>query len=242
MCIFVTTGLAGRKYPFWPERLIGVLREAARSDALAEAQERFEALALKRSTAHAKPSRSNPTFDTLVREPDSAVECVKGIPEGTILEWLQANEAWVAELSRGQRDDCSDSGERLLTWASMRQLQAEGVTFGSHTVTHPILTSSTNGQIARELSESRRHLGQELADSNMIAYPNGDANRVIADHARRAGYRYGFRNSPGIWRDATDALLIPRVNLWDGKMTDSTGRFSAEHLEYSIFWKSSRAT
>ena len=59
---------------------------------------------------------------------------------------------------------------------------------------------------------------------------------MVAEEARRAGYRYGFRNAPGIWSAVTDPLLIPRVNLWDGKLTDSRGRFSAEHLEYSIYW------
>jgi hypothetical protein len=31
--------------------------------------------------------------------------------------------------------------------------------------------------------------------------------------------------------------MLPRINVWDGTLTDSTGQFSEKHLEYSLFWK-----
>jgi peptidoglycan/xylan/chitin deacetylase (PgdA/CDA1 family) len=134
-----------------------------------------------------------------------------------------------------------DPDERLLSWHQLQQLQAEGVCFGSHTVTHPILTARSAPEVACELKQSRSAIRDRLGDTLLIAYPNGDANELVTQEARRAGYQYGFSNTAGIWNGATDPFLVPRVNLWDGKLTDGKGRFSRDHLEYSIFWKAMRA-
>ncbi len=241
MCIFVTTGLAGREAPFWPERLIGVLRTAAGAGALREAQQRLCALAGTRRSPRDAVAPANAIPPDLAHFPGRAVDWCKEMPAEVLTSWIAESEQWAAHLACDTPQEAVDYSERLLTWTAMRQLLSEGVAFGSHTVSHPILTARSIPEIAWELRESRMQLRRELTDTPLIAYPNGNADACVAEEARRAGYRYGFRNTAGIWSGTTDPLLIPRVNLWDGKLTDRHGRFSTEHLEYSVFCKALQA-
>jgi peptidoglycan/xylan/chitin deacetylase (PgdA/CDA1 family) len=245
MCIFVTTGLAGTIQPFWPERLTGILEETTRrgsSDLL------MQRLSMLGRPGPGQPGGSNSGWSRLCsakRDPDSVIAWLKGTPEEAILEAIEEwsrdltlqNRSSTTNLASGQPNPLRDPDERLLNWQELQQLQADGVCFGSHTVTHPILTARSVPEVACELNQSRSALRDRLGETLLLAYPNGDANNVVTQEARRAGYRYGFSNTTGIWNSATDPLLVPRVNLWDGKLTDSRGRFSRDHLEYSIFWK-----
>ena len=249
MCIFVTTGLAGTTQPFWPERLTGILEATARQGNSDLLMERLSALA----RAHRdEPGRSNsawPRSTYANQDADVVIAGLKGAPEEDILQAIEAcshdltlqDGPSAADVASGQPSVSPDPYERLLTWEEMQQLQTEGVCFGSHTVTHHILTTRSASEVACELNQSRSAIRERLGDTVLVAYPNGDANELVTQETRRAGYRYGFCNSAGVWDGATDPLLVPRVNLWDGKLTDGEGRFSPEHLEYSIFWKALRA-
>lgn len=59
-----------------------------------------------------------------------------------------------------------------LTWKEVRELRAQGIQFGSHTVNHPVLYETSWGQIKEELSLSKKNLEQELGETiTSFAYP-----------------------------------------------------------------------
>ena len=62
-----------------------------------------------------------------------------------------------------------------LTWPEVRALEAKGVvSFGPHTVTHPILPKATDQAAAWEITESCARVRQELERPiDVFAYPNG---------------------------------------------------------------------
>src|SRR6266481_9690243 len=63
-------------------------------------------------------------------------------------------------------------GADYLTWREVRELQAEGIRFGSHTVTHPDLRSLGPDQIEFELACSKEIIEQNLgAPVQSFAYP-----------------------------------------------------------------------
>lgn len=61
-----------------------------------------------------------------------------------------------------------------MTWDQARSLERSGVTFGAHTVSHPILSSLSAEDARREIVESWRRLQEELDDPlPVFCYPNG---------------------------------------------------------------------
>lgn len=84
---------------------------------------------------------------------------------------------------------------RPMNWDQVREMAAAGIEFGSHTVTHPVLTSLTPAEIRHELAESKREIENRLQTScDVISYPVGrsfafDDNITVI--ARECGYRLG---------------------------------------------------
>lgn len=96
----------------------------------------------------------------------------------------------------------SDPASATLTWEQVERMRAGGVTFGSHTVTHPILSRIGEEQLRRELAESRAQLvDRRLGDTDVIAYPVGGEetydDRVVRV-ARECGYRMGLAYTSGV--------------------------------------------
>jgi len=62
-----------------------------------------------------------------------------------------------------------------MSWHDVRRLGASGVTFGPHTVTHPILPMTGDEQAAFELETSWRRVKESTPNAIPIfSYPNGD--------------------------------------------------------------------
>jgi peptidoglycan/xylan/chitin deacetylase (PgdA/CDA1 family) len=63
-----------------------------------------------------------------------------------------------------------------MSWDQIRALGGRGVTFGPHTVTHPILAQTGDTQSAHEIAASWRRLREErTAHVPVFCYPNGSA-------------------------------------------------------------------
>ncbi len=61
-----------------------------------------------------------------------------------------------------------------MSWDQARSLERSGVTFGPHTVTHPILSQVGAEAAEHEITESWRRLGQKLDHPvPVLCYPNG---------------------------------------------------------------------
>jgi peptidoglycan/xylan/chitin deacetylase (PgdA/CDA1 family) len=111
---------------------------------------------------------------------------------------------------RLNRWDVAYGGRRFahLAWRDMRRWQTRGITFASHTATHPRLTWLSAGAVAHELIESRRALARALDIVPWaISYPFGAAGARERRIASDAGYTAGF-DLARFWRG--DALAIPR--------------------------------
>ncbi len=106
--------------------------------------------------------------------------------------------------------DCprpNGSSERcFLDWDEAREMQAAGMTFGSHTHAHEILSGLSAERQLAELTESRAILERELGRTiDILAYPVGRPDTFNADTLaaiNQLGYRaafsfYGGANLPG---------------------------------------------
>ena len=99
----------------------------------------------------------------------------------------------------------------LASWEELRALNPQVVAIGSHTMTHPVLSTLTHEQAQAEIRDSRavleRRLGREV---ELFCYPNGAADENILALARST-YRVAVTVAPGVVRPGTDPLLLPRL-------------------------------
>ncbi len=145
----------------------------------------------------------------------------------------------VAEIERLCGRPPIGAGETMrydfLDWDEVRTMSAAGIEFGSHTVSHPILTTLTDAQLEWELAESKRRIEAELGvECYSFAYPNGkpaDYGDREAAMLRRLGYRCAVTLNGGLNAPATDRFLLDRVNiarefdnaLFNATLTGATG-------------------
>jgi peptidoglycan/xylan/chitin deacetylase (PgdA/CDA1 family) len=88
-----------------------------------------------------------------------------------------------------------------MTWSELRSWEQRGMTFGPHTVTHPILSKATDEQSRRELAGSWERL-QVMATrpAPVFCYPNGQPGDYGArEYAtlRDLGLRGAVVGTPG---------------------------------------------
>lgn len=100
---------------------------------------------------------------------------------------------------------------RLMDGATLRELAAQGVSFGSHTQQHVRLSQQDEQRQRREIFDSKAALedvlGQPVPD---FCYPYGDYDQRARDLAAEAGYRLGLTCIRGAANTADNAFELPR--------------------------------
>lgn len=117
-------------------------------------------------------------------------------------------------------------GRDCLTWAEVRELQGCGISFGSHTVTHPQLSNLNKVAVETEIVESKEAIEEEtgfVVDS--FAYPYAfpqtklEFKMMLRDSLSRAGYKNGVCTVVGRAGRDSDPFFMERlpVNTCDDK-------------------------
>jgi peptidoglycan/xylan/chitin deacetylase (PgdA/CDA1 family) len=132
--------------------------------------------------------------------------------------------------------------DKTMTWEQIAELHAGGVTFGSHTSTHEILTMVPAAQAEQEIAGSREAIQQKLGGPcHLFSYPNGDYSQQVRELVAQAGYKYAFLNQePSVWTRDCDPFLIPRVNVCEYHLVDSKGEFSPLIFHYAVVWSAAK--
>jgi peptidoglycan/xylan/chitin deacetylase (PgdA/CDA1 family) len=83
--------------------------------------------------------------------------------------------------------------DRMLTWDQVRAMGRAGITFGSHTMTHPVVSRLTDEQLESELCESKQLLEERIATpTRHFAFPFGkpaDCGEAALPVLIRCAYR-----------------------------------------------------
>ena len=103
------------------------------------------------------------------------------------------------------------------SWAELARLIDAGWEIGSHTRTHPHLTSLDDESLRRELRGSREDcVAATNLPCNSLAYPFGEADSRVAAAAREAGYAAAATladHIPAPTHGRPDPLLLPRLGV-----------------------------
>lgn len=102
--------------------------------------------------------------------------------------------------------------ERFITAEQLKKLPNQLVTIGSHTMTHPRLTSVSLEVAMAELVESRAALEKATAQEvRLLAFPHGEFNDAILNLCRAAGFRQVFTCMPSTSLPPHDEYVAGRV-------------------------------
>jgi len=131
-----------------------------------------------------------------------------------------ARRTWLEEILQQLKPKSTANPQSgMLTWEQIRVMQASGIEFGGHTVTHPFLSKLTPAQATWEVSECKRRIEQELQQpAEYFAYPNGREEDFAAcnkELLRAAGYRAAVTTIWGINGHSTDRMEMRRGGPWE---------------------------
>jgi peptidoglycan/xylan/chitin deacetylase (PgdA/CDA1 family) len=126
------------------------------------------------------------------------------------------------------------NGATCLTWGQVRELKSAGIEFGSHTVTHPQLTTLPAAEVQRELRSSKLEiqdrLGAQVASfSYPYAFPEPDRafRKSLRDMLIQAGYENGVSTVVGTTDSLSDPLFLERIPV---NSSDDAAFFTAKLL------------
>jgi len=221
--VFLTLDYIGRKHLLWPDELYRLWSGLG----LTEKEQLWQLVGARfcSFSAHQGP----PEFGSLRR----MVHRLAPEEREDLLEYLRQE---VPSKAATLPD------RAFLNWDEIRLMMNDGVSYGSHTLTHPALTNLSYHQVKKELHESKRALEENLRQPvEWFAYPFGNFDAHIVAETRRAGYRAAATSVPATARfQQPGSFLLPRVGLCETMVTDRPAHFSEDilllHLAKMLVW------
>ncbi|MDT5262484.1 MAG: hypothetical protein QOC61_1488 [Acidobacteriota bacterium] len=106
-----------------------------------------------------------------------------------------------------------DDDHAYLSWAEVRRLASQpGIEIGSHSHTHPDLTSVPSEEAQRELAESLAAVIEHTGNASpALAYPHGKTSGEVCGIARTLGYACAFTGELGANDMKSDLYALRRV-------------------------------
>ena len=111
-------------------------------------------------------------------------------------------------------------GRNCLTWSQVRELEAAGMSFGSHTASHPQLHSVEIQQVENEVRDSKKAIEDNLGhaiDSFCYPYAFPEQDESFTSNLRQmltgCGYTQGVCTMVGIADPQSDRLFLPRLPI-----------------------------
>jgi len=110
---------------------------------------------------------------------------------------------------------------QMLTWEQVREMRDNGITFGAHTLTHPVLTKIPLEDARKEIVESKRVLEEKIQKPvKYFAYPYGtetDFSEDIKNIVRESGYACALTFMGGYNDQNSDIFALGRMALYMNK-------------------------
>ncbi len=181
--IFLATDFIGTARWFWPDQMMLLLEKGrqqttgtADRKAVSTVLEEMVGVMLSAEDGIFRRVESGSPID-----PNGIIEFCKGVEVGMVHQIID-------RLSRALHMDLP-THRVLLNWDEVREMAEKGVTFGSHSVSHRIMTQIPLSDVKMELIDSRRTmLEQGIKPVPVFCYPNGNFDRNIQELVRESGY------------------------------------------------------
>lgn len=183
--IFLSTSFIGTPNWFWPER-ISFLMKYYLAEGLTDGK-KASISSLWKQYPWMKEFEKSPGEEKI----DLAIERWKALPEDEIYSFIE-NTGKILEVKWPDK-------RFILNWKEIEEMSGNGVSFGSHSAHHRILTRIGVTEARGEIEDSLEMLtGRNINFIPFFCYPNGDYNAEIQEMVKRSGYhaavngRFGF--------------------------------------------------
>lgn len=186
--VFLATDFIDTGRPPWPTQLIEIIERARVSDAAPPLANQLSNRATRAQLARALKA-----------------------------EWrtLPPQDRWARLVAlRRQLKVGDDNHYPPLTWQQMREMQAGGIRFGSHTVHHSLLPHVSDDVVIAEVRASKQRIEAMLqTPCDAFAYPNGDHDARTRAFVAAERYRMALTQDAGANDATADTLALRRVEI-----------------------------
>ena len=105
----------------------------------------------------------------------------------------------------------------FLSWSNVREMSKNGIYFGAHSVSHPILTRISLKQAKHEIINSKEKIERETANQvKVFAYPNGalgDMSDDIGKFLKQSGFSFALSTIYGVNKLCIDPFRLKRIGI-----------------------------
>ena len=106
---------------------------------------------------------------------------------------------------------------RVLTWEEIHTMHLAGIAFGSHTLTHPVVSQLASEELEHELVASKCLLEKKLGNPVLdFAFPFGkasDCSAAALSTLARCGYRSAVTTVPGVNTPQVNPFELRRLQV-----------------------------
>ena len=115
------------------------------------------------------------------------------------------------QIPRWDKAYYNDGKNLMLSWQQVREMRGYGITFGSHTLTHPFLTRISRKQAQKEICLSKDIIEQKTGmPITTFSYPSGNFDSDIKQIVKEAGYSAAVSTIPGYNSTHDDVHALKR--------------------------------
>ena len=197
---YVTTGALDGGPPLWTAKLRYMVRTTTRERVILPG-------GLGSEVAVQQPAERQAIFTTLI-------VALKHVPSSRRCELVEELAAAFGVSDFSLLDGI------MMTWDELREMSANGMTIGAHTVSHPNLPKTDVEEATREVCQSRDMIADQLGRPVAhFSYPNGRGaahmNDTVREIVRRAGFRSAATSLPGCVQLGADPWGLRRVGIYN---------------------------
>jgi peptidoglycan/xylan/chitin deacetylase (PgdA/CDA1 family) len=201
--VFLPTDYIGTDRWFWTDRIAILLRRISETRNGMECISHIEKIPL--------PLRTLVNYKgTYVKSLERVIAYLKTLR-------IEEIEKILNDLSEAFGINVTPIGRAFLNWEEVKEMYESGlVTYGSHTASHPLLTTLSEEQIRDELITSMNALiSNKVVDKGFItfSYPNGNYSERISNMVSEAGYHLAVTTKFGWNQQGADRYTLKRISL-----------------------------
>jgi peptidoglycan/xylan/chitin deacetylase (PgdA/CDA1 family) len=230
--VYLTTGFVSSKCSYWQERLNNLLLQILAN----------KKLFLKKDNIISTPE-INLKLKDLISKSDGMpvifkfIDYLKEFTNDKILKTIFDLEVHLKEHSIKSAEN---RHRFFVNWDELNSIKEPDISFGSHTVNHPILTNEQTNVIEDEICKSKKIIEKETGrDVFHFCYPNGNYNDEIKKIVSGT-YKSACTTNSGFVSKDSDIYALNRIGINEEMVAGWRGNFSKYVFTLSLFLESIR--